>query len=82
MTRLEILANELFRDVPYLSRERWYAIAWDEEGRELVIPCKTKADALRKQGLANEYLAILEGLERLEDSEIVFEPEFGPDWAD
>lgn len=82
MTRLEILENELFKDVPYLSRDAWFSFAWDDEGRELIIPCKTKADAVRKQELAHEYLAILEGQRRLDDMEIVFEPEFGPDWAE
>lgn len=82
MTRLEILENELFKDVPYLSRDRWFAFAWDDSGRNLIIPCNTKQEAARKQDLAIEYLAILEGQERLDDMEIVFEPEFEPEWVD
>ena len=60
MTRLEILKQEIFKDIPYLSRDIWYAIGWDAEGREVIIPCRDKKEAARKKALLQELLDLQE----------------------
>jgi hypothetical protein len=59
-TRLEIIQNEIFKDLPTLGRERFFACAWDKAGREVFIPCRDKNEALRKRELLQEMLELQE----------------------
>lgn len=60
MTRLEILKNEIFKDVPPLSRDIWYAVGWDNQGREVIVPCRDRKEAARKKALLQELLELQE----------------------
>jgi len=60
MTRLDIIKNELFKDVPTFGPERTFIFAQDKEYRTFVICCKNYNEATRKRELLVEMLAILD----------------------
>lgn len=71
-SRVEILYKELFKkNVPYFSRDVWFAFAWDRAGRQVVLACESKKEAKRKQELLYEYLELID-----ETPLIDFEPDF------
>ena len=78
MTRYQIVRNEIFKDLPTLSRDRFFAFAEDDEGRLVIIPCRDKKEALRKRELLVELLEL-----QCPDSDwqIEFEPDFEPDFS-